>query len=164
MKPKEIPFWETNLNPITMFAVSAPLRKVLPSEISLSRGSDDRDLTSFVTANYLMQELGVGAKRLKYLCEQIGEYPRYSKMKTYYSGDCLEALKKVVSELEIEPKKIDSELYISNQELMSMFNIKQYKSWKIAQKSTLVKYKMSRNQVYFNRAEAVEFFSKYLKK
>jgi len=159
------PFWETNLNPITMYSVSSILRKSnVGKKPNEKQDSNKQDLIGFVTANSLIKELGVGAKRLKYLCKQLGEDPKFNNKKTYYDENIQDKLIELMSKLDVTPEKFNSDLYITNQELIKMFDISQYKSWEIFKNSKLVKRKMPKNQIYYNREKAIAFFSKYLKR
>ena len=84
MNSKNIPFWESNLNPITMFVVSVNKREVKKKEgFQVVRNNNNQDLTGFVSAKQLTRELGIGLKNLRYLLEELGEYPIVVNMKMY---------------------------------------------------------------------------------
>ncbi len=165
MNSKNIPFWESNLNPITMFVVSVNKREVKKNEgFQVVRNNNNQDLTDFVSAKQLTRELGIGLKNLRYLFEELGEYPIVVNMKMYYQVGFTEQLQEMILESSIPKEIFDNVLYVTNRELMEMFSINQFKAWEIARKSTLVKKKTGRNQVYYNREEAVKFFSEQLKR
>jgi len=163
MNSKNIPFWESKLNPITMFSTSVKITKT-PVNIYRIVNPDKQDLTNFVSAKELTKELGIGLKNLRYLFLELEEYPIVVNMKMYYRRGFTDQLKEIILESCTPKESFDKVLYVTNRELMEMFNINQFKAWEIAKNSKLSKKKTGRNQIYYNREEAVKFFSKYLKR
>lgn len=158
-----IPFWESNLNPITMFSPSITSKyKTQYNTIQREGFIKTEDLDGYVTGRSLIIELGVSAKKLKSLFASIGETPRFNKNTAYYNSKNIDNIKEILLQKLVIQTNI--ELYISNRELMAMFNINQYKAWEIAINEKLVKYKFSRNVNYYEREKAMEAFSKYQKK
>jgi hypothetical protein len=164
MKPKEVPFWETNLNPITMFAPS------IPNAIRLATGKKSKgnylksiELDDYVSALSLRKEFSIGAKRLQDLFMSIGTHPKYNSGNTYYSIEYVERARELLSQRK-EKEQIDTDKYISNQELMEMFGFNTNKAHYITSNSNLIKVRFSRNVNYYEREKAIAAFSKYIKK
>lgn len=156
------PFWETNLNPITMFASSIPQPSRAKNNANIrKRYAKVHELEGFILGKTLMAELGVGAKRMKALFAMMGDEPKYNYNKSYYSTNNVDRVREMIAES--AQKKVDMSQYIGNQELMKMFGFNQYKAWDVATKSKLVKIKVSGNIAYYNREKAIEAFTKYQK-
>jgi hypothetical protein len=163
MKPKEVPFWERNLNPITMFATSVPKTPRLESGKKLKGNYlKSRELDGYVSAISLRKEFSIGAKKLKDLFASLETYPKYNCGNTYYSTEHIERARELLSQKQ-EREVIDMAKYISNQELMEMFGFNTHKAWYIASNSKLVKVRFSGNVNYYEREKAIPAFSKYIK-
>lgn len=156
------PFWETNLNPITMFATSIPQPKRAKNNENIrTRYAKTEVLEGYVLGKTLREELGVGAKRVKALFAMMGDDPIYSKGHSYYSNVNIDKVREIISES--GPRSIDLTKYISNQDLMKMFDFNKYKAWDVATKAKLVKTKFSGNIAYYDREKAIVAFTKYQK-
>jgi hypothetical protein len=156
------PFWETNLNPITMFATSIPQPSRTKNNANIrKRYAKVEDLEGFVLGKALREELGVGAKKLKALFGMMGDEPKYSRGHSYYSTENIDRVREII--LTTGPRSIDLTKYISNQDLMKMFDFNKYKAWDVATKAKLVKTKFSGNIAYYDREKAIEAFTKYQK-
>jgi hypothetical protein len=156
------PFWETNLNPITMFATSIPQPKRAKNNENIRRRyAKTEELEGYVLGKSLREELGIGARKIKELFATMGDEPKYNRGHSYYSTTNLQRVRDIVAES--RPKIFDISNYISNQDLMKMFDFNKYKAWDIATKAKLVKTKFSRNIAYYERDKAIEAFTKYQK-
>ncbi len=155
-------FWDENVNPITM--LPAPIfsrldeRKLSPKKGYYASAALLKKMTS---SKDLISMLGVGAKKLKSLFRSIKVEPRYNLGITYYPTDKIDDIKDLL--LETKPE-IDKSDYISNQELMRMFNFTDFKAWDISVKEKLVKKKFNGNVLHYQKEKAIEAFSKYEKK
>lgn len=156
------PFWETNLNPITMFATSIPQPSRAKNNANIRRRyAKIEELEGFVLGKSLREELGVGAKKIKALFALLGDEPKYNRGHTYYSNENVDKVRETI--LTTGPKSIDLTKYISNQDLMKMFDFNKYKAWDVATKAKLVKTKFAGNIAYYDREKAIEAFIKYQK-
>lgn len=162
MTLKTKPFWETNVNPITMFATStAQPSRAKNSEKYRRIYATTEELDGCISGKSLMAEFSIGAKKVKALFAMMGDEPKYNKGNSYYSTQYLDKVREIVAESVVS--KIDMSQYITNQELMKMFDFNQYKAWDVATKAKLVKTKFSGNISYYNREKAIEAFAKYQK-
>jgi hypothetical protein len=164
MKKDDRPFWDLNLNPITMMPVSINNKPILNSFEASWRNKSESIKEDCVTSTEASEILGIGGKRIKHYAGVLGEYSRSSNQGSLYKKDTIEEIRKLML-LEKKPEeKIDkTEGYISNPELMRMFNIVPYKAWEIAKKYRLVKKLFNKNVAYYERKRAIEVFSKYSK-
>lgn len=162
MSSTKKPFWETNLNPITMFITpcSKPLRAKTNQNIK-RRYNTLPDIEGHILSKTLMDEFNIGARKLKDLFVMMGDDPKFHKGKTYYSIENIEKIREMVAES--LKRKVDMAQYISNQELMKLFNFNQYKAWDVATKAKLIKFTFTGNVAYYNREKAIEAFTKYKK-
>lgn len=161
MSTNKKPFWETNLNPITMFATSIPQPKRV-EYCAKKKGSSIKtsDLDAYVSAVSLRKEYNIDGRKLKDLFASIGTPPRYYYSSTYYSTEHIEKARELLSAKK-EVAVIDIEKYISNQELMDMFGFNTNKAHYIALNSRLVKFRFSGNINYYEREKAIATFTKH---
>lgn len=163
MSKEKQPFWETNLNPITMFAPSIPKPKhVVYARDHKGNFLKNDQLDDYVAAIDLRKEYKIGARRLKELFASLKTPPKYNRGSTYYSTEHIERAREIMSSMS-KTAVVDLEKYISNQELMEMFGFNTYKAWYIAKTAKLSKTKHSGNVNYYEREKAIAEFSKYIK-
>lgn len=155
-------FWDLNLNPITMLPTNVSFKKdkkeLLEAKQEYVRKITD-DLMPFKEAKEI---LGFGAKKIRSYAKSLGEDLIKTPLGSYYKKEVIEDIRKLI-ELENLNKKEDIESYISNTELMDMFELTGFKAWSIAKEHKLIKTKFNRNMVYYERQKAIEIFSKYKK-
>lgn len=156
-----IDFYNLGLNPITMFGSAIKLQRV-----EIYRGKEgnswikDHEVKDYVCARILRKELNIGGKKLKGVFALFGAYPRYNRSLTYYPTEHLD---KVKSHLAERKEQVDMSEYITNQELISMFNFTPDKAFHIANREKLTKIRFSGNVNYFNKHKAIAVFEKYKK-
>lgn len=162
MTAKKLLFTEWDVNLITMFATSIQQPSRAKNNANIRRRyAKTEELEGFVLGKSLREELGIGARKIKELFATMGDEPKYNRGHSYYSTTNLERVRDIVAES--RPKTFDMSKYISNQDLMKMFDFNKYKAWDVATKAKLVKNKLSRNIVYYDREKAIEAFTKYQK-
>lgn len=155
------PFWESKLNPITMFSNSINQPKRLQYYAKKKGSSIKTDhLEAYVSATSLRKEYNIDARKLKDLFANIGTSPRYYYGSTYYNIEHIERVRELLSAKK-EVELIDTEKYVSNQELMDMFGFNTNKAHYIASNSRLVKYRFSGNVNYYEREKAIAAFTKH---
>jgi hypothetical protein len=160
MSKYTVPFWESNLNPITMFSTSIP-KRVGYNEQLIGSYIRTEDLDDYVSAIELRKKYNIGGKKLKNLFATLMCPPKYNNGKTYYSNKYLKtAIEILTTKKETE---IDLDKYISNQDLMDMFGFNSHKAWHISTVEKLVKKRFSGNINYYEREKAIAVFSKYIK-
>ena len=161
MSKNEKPFWETNLNPITMFTTSIPQPRRV-EYCAKQKGSYLKadELDAYVSAVSLRTEFSIGGKKLKDLFATLGTMPKYNSGNTYYSSEHIERARELLSAKK-EVEVIDMDKYISNQELMDMFGFNTNKAHYVASSSKLVKVRFSGNINYYEREKAIAAFTKH---
>ena len=163
MKSNALPFWEMNVNPITMKQASIVIPDKIPVETITEKhlGEIPDDLITHREASEL---IGVGIRKIKNYASSMGEFSINSDHGLLYKKETIEDIKNmIIAEAERKEKLNSAEGYISNKELMEMFNVNAFKSWKIAKDHNLVKRSFNRNVAYYERDKAIEIFSKYKK-
>jgi hypothetical protein len=154
-------FWNYNLNGITGFGKIVPTNDKRIKEVK-DNYIKKANLKGYVLSSVIMSELKVGAVRLRRMFQDIGVEARYNAGSTYYP---IKHLQKIKDKLN-EPKQIieiDKTGFISNQELMQMFNFSTDKAFNIVLKEKLTKVNFGGRSNYFEREKAIETFSKYKK-
>lgn len=150
-------FWNTNMHPITMFKALASQNTVTKyNDVKKSNYLRSNELEGLISSKELIDILGIGAKRIKALYEQLGETPKYNGAQTYYSKALIPKIKKMFVK-----QVVSLDDYISNKSLMEMFNVSPFTAWKIAKDNKLVKKRFSGTQNYYEREKAIDAFSKY---
>jgi len=154
-------FWTTNLNSHTMFVNSAvtPKREANKKKQKGSYLKND-ELEGYVSANSLREAFGFSTKKMKAVFALFGDEPRYNQGCTYYPTQNLEKAKELLLE---KKEPVDMSNYITNQELMKMFNFDTNKAFYVADHEKLVKKRFGGNVNYYEREKAIEAFSKYKK-
>lgn len=162
MTSNKTPFWESNLNPVTMFITSTrQISRESNNSLLRKRYATIDELHEYISGKELMKEFKIGAKKVKSLFAILNEQPRYNNGISYYRIEYLDKVREMVSIT--VAKKADMDQYITNQELMKIFNFNQYKAWEIATKEKLIKFKFSGNVAYYKREQAIAVFAKYKK-
>lgn len=163
MKSKILPFWEMNVNPITMKQASVviPEKNYLHKNTEKHIGEIPDDLMTHRKAS---EFIGIGIRKIKNYASSMGEVSINSDHGLLYKRDTIEDIKKLIAEEADRKAKLNSaDGYISNKELMEMFNVNAFKSWKITKDNNLVKRSFNGNTAYYERDKAIEIFSKYKK-
>lgn len=160
MNTKTIAFWQDNLNPITMRSKDTNLLLVVKKEVvDIPINVLNENLMNFDDCR---EYLGIGAKKIKSYAIQLGETPIKSRIGTLYKKETIEEIKKLIISKN-NKKEEPTEDYISNPELMEMFNFSPFKAWDITRKHKLKKTTFKGKTIYFERDKAIEAFSKYQK-
>lgn len=156
-----IAFWKTKANPITMFeSINLSPEKWQKAE-KLYKKTDNIE-ENFVALKDIKKELKISVPRIHDYAERLGEYPKKSSIGLVYKKEIINDIRNLLSE-EIKHEKVNIEDYISNPELMKMFDLKPFKAWEIARKHKLVKKTFNMNIAYYERKKAIEIFSQYKK-
>lgn len=114
-----------------------------------------------ISSKEISEQLNLGFKKIRELFKLVGGEPYYSSKGTFYEVEQLKAVKEILIDTESEIK-VDLKDYISNQELMSMFNISSFKSWQIAKEHNIPKMKFKGNVAYYQKEKAISIYSKYV--
>jgi len=155
-----VEFWKKNLNPITMFTTAVPYSEKRGQCRVKGSWIKDSEVENHVSAVYLREEYNIGAVKLKRLFATLGDTPKFNRSSTYYSLKNLEHIKELLS---CKKESVDMSMYISNQELMTMFGFNTFKAFYIADKEKLEKKRLSGNVSYYAKEKAILAFEKYKK-
>ncbi len=151
-------FWDKNLNPITM--LPAGTTAIYPKK-TVQKNNVDLDI--YIHFQECRHILGIGAKKIKAHAEKLNEIAIYTINGVYYKKSTIEAIKEIMkSEISVK-KEIDSDKYISNAELMQMFQFSEFKAWKIVKENSLRKYNFGGKKIYYEIDKAIELFGKFKK-
>lgn len=150
MTPKDKPFYELGLNPITM---ERPERVIKPV-VKKNRVLNAHELADYVNIREIREMFNVSSYTIKSTLFEIAE-------PTYFMNDIFYHKKHLVEFKVQEKRKQISDDYISNTELLQMFQFSAFKAWDIAKKEKLLKVKLKGTKIYYNRIKAIETFKKY---
>ena len=156
-----VDFWNKNLNSHTMFSNTAySFSRVVKRESKKGHYTNIENLQDYVSANSLREEFGFTTRGLKKAFNSFGDEPKFSNGITYYPIANLESVKESFKN---KHEVVDMSHYISNKELMKMFDYDANKAFYIANKENLVKKRISGNSNYYEKEKAIEVFLKYKK-
>lgn len=160
MNSNAIPFWKTNKNPITMRSGNIPTHRKDHVETLKTQSEEFKDYISLKEAK---AKLGVSGAKISDMAKQLGENKRRVWSAIYYKKETINEIQKLLTlQKEIDPKD-DINNYISNQDLMQMFNVNAHKSWEITRKHNLIRKTFHGHKAYYEKEKAIEIFSQYQK-
>ena len=159
MNTNAIAFWEVGVNPITMLPRDYYLRPIVSEFLKEKVDVSDENI---LNAEECRNILGIGSKKIKSYALMLGETPIKTGYGAFYKKEAIDEIKRFLL-TKNKKKEEPTQDYISNPELMEMFNFSPFKAWDITRKHKLKKTTFKGKTIYFNRDKAIDAFSKYQK-
>ena len=160
MIDKNKTFWEIGVNPITMLHNREAAYKHSKLKTSLKGNFIKKEeLKDYVNINEFKKLSGLSAIKIKAILSNLNAVPKYFSNGTYYLKKYKKESEDYLNKEDVPDSNID--LYISNSDLMQMFQFSAFKAWDIAKKEKLLKVKLKGTKIYYNRIKAIETFKKY---
>lgn len=162
MKSNAIPFWESNLNPITMFSPSISQSKQ-SYKYTKRKGCflKKEELINYTSAFSLRKKYSVSSNKLKDLFESFGTIPKYHLGVIYYNNENVDKVIEILLETKKDTIDVDMSIYISNKELINMFGFNTNKAHYVAASENLIKKRFAKNVNYYEREKAIVAFTKH---
>lgn len=155
-------FWNKNINPVTMYAVSAPRASYSQSSRSTKWILTNEGLEDYITVNDCAKQLRLGVVKCRKLFESKGFNVKSGAKGRYFYKSDLEIVLKDYKIPEIRDFSNSSDL-ITFGELLEAFGIEKWKGNVIKKMSKAEPVKRVRGSYFYFKKDILPFFEEYSK-